>query len=69
MKAIQTKLLTADNIEKLHCYLCAGSGHGVWRLVGYDEYGELWICSACWEVHQSDEDPPQENGIETHNKS
>ena len=69
MKAIQTILLTADSMEKFYCYLCAGSGHGVWRLVGYDEYGELWICSACWEVHQSDEDPLQEDGIETHNKS
>ena len=32
-------------------------------LVGYDEFGELWICSPCWEVHHSDEDLLPENGI------
>jgi hypothetical protein len=23
---------------------------GIERLVGYDEYGELWICQDCWEA-------------------
>jgi len=54
LKAIETKLLTADRTEKLHCYLCAGSGPGICRLAGYEEFGELWVCPACWEIHPID---------------
>lgn len=65
MKAIQTVFLTAENITRPSCYLCSGQGEGIWMLVGYDEFGELWICSPCWEVHHSDEDLLPENGIKS----
>lgn len=32
------------------CFFCTDKGRNVWRLVGYDEFGELWICEHCWDL-------------------
>ena len=32
------------------CFACAGHPAGTWRLLGYDEYGQLWLCQSCWEA-------------------
>jgi hypothetical protein len=49
------------------CFNCSRQPKGIWRLIGYligyDEYGELWICQLCWEKFRSDECPPAENKV------
>lgn len=32
------------------CFLCAQRVEGTWRMVGFDEFGELWICQHCWDL-------------------
>jgi hypothetical protein len=47
-----------ENLEKnasRHCYICSGKSNGIWRLVGYDEYGELWICQSCFDKLPSED--------------
>jgi len=31
------------------CFHCSESKTTNWRMVGFDEYGELWICPECWD--------------------
>jgi hypothetical protein len=31
------------------CLHCAREKVTEWRMVGYDEHGELWICQKCWD--------------------
>ena len=49
-------LSPSDKEKNYRCYLC-GSGNkqpGIWKMVGYDENGELWICPSCGEKHKTD---------------
>lgn len=38
----------ADAVHR--CFLCAEKTRGAWRMVGFDEFGELWICQHCWDI-------------------
>lgn len=31
------------------CFHCCKKKITVWRMIGYDEFGELWICLECWD--------------------
>lgn len=57
---IEIMVYRIENLDKndsRNCYICSGKSIGTWRLVGYDEYGELWICQPCWNKLPSHEDP------------
>jgi len=46
----KSQVLALEEGAGYTCFSCAERGDGIWRLVGYDEYGELWICQDCWEA-------------------
>lgn len=37
-----------ENTQRF-CFHCSGRKVTRWRLVGFDEFGELWICQQCWD--------------------
>lgn len=37
-----------ENTQRF-CFYCSGRKVTGWRKVGYDEFGELWICQQCWD--------------------
>ena len=59
----RTENINEGNTSR-NCYLCSGKPTGTWRLVGYDEYGELWICQLCWDQLPPDDSSSGEMGIE-----
>ena len=47
--------LSPSGIKRdLTCSMCGDKHPGIWRMVGYDQFGEIWICPTCWEKHKTD---------------
>jgi hypothetical protein len=60
----QKQYRSEENAQRF-CFYCSGRKVTNWRMIGYDEFGELWICQHCWDqaidTSQAPPDAPGKN--------